>query len=130
MGRILANRLQQIESAIKEAEERQQSALKQLQEQQERLAQAKAEGERILQQAELDAQVVRTAILAGIEADIAKLQSAAEQEIATEQERVVALLRRQIVEQALQEVQARLDRGLSAAAQEELIQRSLSLLTR
>ncbi len=129
LGKILTNRLQQIESAIKEAEQRQQSALKQLQEQQERLAQAQAEGERILQQAELDAQAVRSAILAGVEADIAKLRSAAEQEIVAEQERVLSLLRRQMVEQALQEAQARLERGLSAAAQEELVQRSLSLLT-
>ncbi len=128
LGKILANRLQQIESAISEAEERQQSALKQLNAQQERLAQAQAEAERILQQAELDAQAARSAILAGVEADIAKLKTAAEQEIVSEQERVVALLRRQIAEQALQEVQAQLDRGLSASAQDELIQRSLSLL--
>jgi len=128
LGKILANRLQQIESAIKDAEERQQSALKQLTEQQERLAQAQAEANRILQQAELDAQAARSAILASVEADIAKLRTAAEQEIASEQERVVALLRRQLAEQALQAVQAELDRGLSASVQDELVQRSLSLL--
>jgi len=128
LGKILANRLQQIESAIKEAEARQEAALKQLNAQQERLAQAQAEANRILQQAELDAQAARSAILAGVEADIAKLRTAAEQEIASEQERVVALLRRQIAEQALQAVQAELDRGLSASVQDELVQRSLSLL--
>jgi len=129
LGKILANRLQQIESAIKEAEARQEAALKQLNAQQERLAQAQAEANRILQQAELDAQAARSAILAGVEADIAKLRTAAEQEIASEQERVVAQLRRQVAEQALREVQAQLDRGLSASVQDELVQRSLSLLS-
>jgi F-type H+-transporting ATPase subunit b len=129
LGKILANRLQQIESAIKEAEARQEAALKQLNAQQERLAQAQAEANRILQQAELDAQAARSAILAGVEADIAKLRTAAEQEIASEQARVVAQLRRQVAEQALREVQAQLDRGLSASVQDELVQRSLSLLS-
>lgn len=130
LGKLLSARLQRIEAEIREAEARQKQAQQELEVAQANLAQAQAQAQQILQEAQVTAESVRQSILAGVEADIAKLQSAAEQEIASEQERVLKQLRRQLVEQAISAVQARLEQGLSDSVQQQLVDRSLSLLSR
>jgi F-type H+-transporting ATPase subunit b len=130
LGKLLSARLQKIESAIKDAENRQTKAMEELKLAEAKLTQAEQEAQRIIQEAQKSADLARSTILAGVDEDIAKLQTAAEQEIASEQDRVVKQLRRQLVQQALQATQSRLDQGLSASAQHQLVDRSLSLLSR
>lgn len=130
LGKLLSARLQKIETALKDAETRQAKAKQELETAQTRLTQAEKEAQSIMQSAQQSAESARTAILAGVEEDIAKLQASADQEIASEQDRVIKQLRRQLVEQALQTAQSRFDQGLSASAQHQLVDRSLSLLSR
>ena len=80
-------------------------------------------------QAEADAKQATHAILATVDADIARLREAADQEISTEQDRVIVQLRQQVAEKALANVQSYFDRGLSESTQVELIDRSIALLS-
>jgi F-type H+-transporting ATPase subunit b len=80
-------------------------------------------------QAETDAKSAADLILATVDADIARLRESADQEIATEQERVIVQLRQQVADKALANVQAYFDRGLSESTQIELIDRSIALLS-
>jgi F-type H+-transporting ATPase subunit b len=128
LGKALSQRLEVIESAIKDADKRKQVAIEQLADQQEKLAQAQAECDRLRQQAEIDAKAAASAILASIDADIERLRESANQEIATEQNRVLIQLRQQVAEQALTDVRAYFGRGLEDSVQRELVDRSISLL--
>ncbi|MFN3925777.1 MAG: F0F1 ATP synthase subunit B [Pseudanabaenaceae cyanobacterium] len=130
LGKLLAARLERIETAIEEAEARQQSAQAELEQAQANLAQAQQEAERIIQGAEQTAEAIKNGILAKAVEEIDKLRIAADQEIASEQERVIKQLRRQVIEQSLQGVQDRLNQGLSADVQHQLIDRSLALLSK
>jgi F-type H+-transporting ATPase subunit b len=129
IGNILSSRLKTIESALNEAEQRQQEAAGLLAKQQESLAQAQAEAVRIRQQAEVDAQKAGDAILATIDEDIAKLRTAADAEIATEQERIILQLRQQVAQKALTKVNQYFDQGLSDDVQRELVERSIAMLS-
>ncbi|MFN9885467.1 MAG: F0F1 ATP synthase subunit B [Pseudanabaena sp.] len=129
LGKILSSRLESIQSAICDAEKRQSEASAKLAEQQNKLAQAQSEAEKLRQQAEVDAKHAADLILATVDADIARLHEAADQEIATEQERVIVQLRQQVAEKSLANVQAYFDRGLSEDTQIELIDRSIALLS-
>ncbi len=128
LGKILSARLESIQSAIADAEKRQKDASDKLTLQQQKLAQAKTEADNLRKQAEADANKAADSILATIDADIARLREAADQEIATEQERVIVQLRQQVAEKALSSVQSYFDRGLSEDVQIELIDRSIALL--
>ena len=128
LGKILSARLESIQSAIADAEKRQKDASDKLTLQQQKLAQAKTEADNLRKQAEADAKKAADSILATVDTDIARLREAAEQEISTEQERVIVQLRQQVAEKALSSVQAYFDRGLSEDAQIELIDRSIALL--
>ncbi|MEE3715161.1 F0F1 ATP synthase subunit B [Tumidithrix elongata RA019] len=128
LGKALSQRLETIESAIKDADKRKQVAIEQLADQQEKLAQAQAECDRLRQQAEVDAKAAGAAILATVDADIERLRESADQEIATEQERVLIQLRQRVAEQALAGVRAYFGRGLEDSVQRELVDRSISLL--
>ena len=128
LGKILSARLESIQSAIADAEKRQKEASDKLAVQQEKLAQAKTEADKFRQQADIDAKHAADLILATVDADIARLRESADQEIATEQERVILQLRQQVAEKALASVQSYFDRGLSESTQIELIDRSIALL--
>jgi F-type H+-transporting ATPase subunit b len=128
LGKILSARLESIQSAIADAEKRQKEASDKLAVQQEKLAQAKTEADNLRQQADIDAKHAADLILATVDADIARLRESADQEIATEQERVILQLRQQVAEKALASVQSYFDRGLSESTQIELIDRSIALL--
>lgn len=128
LGKILSARLESIESAIKDADQRKQKAIEQLSDQQEKLAKAQAECDRLIAAAEADAKVASSAILADIDAEIARLRATAATEIATDQERVVIQLRQQLAEKALSQVNAYFERGLSDSVQHQLVDRSIELL--
>lgn len=128
LGKLLSQRLNAIESAISEAEQRQKTAESQLAIQQQNLAQAQVECDRLKAQAEADAKTAKEAILASVAADIERPKAAAGQEIASEQERVLVQLRSSVVEKALVNARAYFDRGLSEDVQRELIDRSITLL--
>ena len=129
LGKILSARLESIQSAIADAEQRQKDAADKLALQQGKLAQAKTEADNLRKQAEADAKHAADVILATVDADIARLREAADQEISTEQERVIVQLRQQVAEKALANVQSYFDRGLSESTQVELIDRSIALLS-
>jgi F-type H+-transporting ATPase subunit b len=119
LGKILSARLESIQSAIADAEKRQKDASDKLALQQGKLAQAKTEADNLRKQAEADAKHAADVILATVDADIARLREAADQEISTEQD----------AEKALASVQSYFDRGLSEDTQIELIDRSIALLS-
>ncbi len=129
LGKILSARLESIQSSISDAEKRQKEATDKLAVQQGKLAQAKTEADNLRKQAETDAKSAADLILATVDADIARLRESADQEIATEQERVIVQLRQQVADKALANVQAYFDRGLSESTQIELIDRSIALLS-
>ncbi len=128
LGKILSQRLESIETAIKDAETRKLKSAEQLANQQKKLAEVQAECDRLRIQAEADAKTASDTILATIAADIERLKASAAQELATEQERVIMQLRQQVVQKSLVQVKAYFDRGLSEATQQELVDRSISLL--
>jgi len=129
LGKILSARLESIQSAIADAENRQKDASAKLTVQQGKLAQAKTEAENLRNQPETDAKHAADLILATVDADIARLRESADQEIATEQDRVIVQLRQQVADKALASVQSYFDLGLSEATQIELIDRSIALLS-
>ena len=129
LGNILSQRLNKIQTAISDAEQRQAKAAEQLAIQQEKLTQTQAECDRLLAQARADAEKVRTQILAGVAADIEKLKLAAQREIDTERDRAIAQLREQVVAKSLSKVNEYFSHGLSDAVQAQLIDRSLNLFS-
>jgi F-type H+-transporting ATPase subunit b len=128
IGKILSQRLANIESAIQDAEKRQQVAVEQLSVQQQKLAQTQTECDRLLKKAEQDAKVAKEAIFATVAADIERVRAAAQREMDTEQERAIAQLRQQVSEKSLAQVGVYLNRGLSETVQHQLVDRSLELL--
>jgi len=130
IGKILSNRLETITTEINAAEKRKQEAIEQLTDQQEKLAQAQAESDRIRQQAEADAKTIGDGILASVAGDIERLREAATQEVASEQERVIIQLRQQVADRALAEVRTYFSQGLSKSVQQQLVDRSIALLSK
>jgi F-type H+-transporting ATPase subunit b len=128
LGKILSQRLENIETAIKDAETRKLKAAAELTDRQKKLAEVQAECDRLKLQAEADAKTAGDAILATIAADIERLKVSAAQELSTEQERVIMQLRQQVVQKSLVQVKAYFDRGLSDSTQQELVDRSIGLL--
>lgn len=128
LGKILSQRLESIETAIRDAEDRKVKAQAQLADKQKKLAEVQAECDRLRLQAEADAKTASETILATIAADIERLKTSATQELATEQERVITQLRQQVVQKSLAQVKAYFDRGLSETTQQELVDRSISLV--
>jgi len=128
LGKILSQRLESIETAIKDAETRKLKAAAELTDKQKKLAEVQVECDRLKLQAQADAKTAGDVILATIAADIERLKASAAQELATEQERVIMQLRQQVVQKSLVQVKAYFDRGLSDTTQQELVDRSISLL--
>jgi F-type H+-transporting ATPase subunit b len=128
LGKILSQRLEGIETAIKDAEARKLKAADQLVDKQQKLAEVQAECDRLRSQAEADAHKASAVILATIAEDIERLKVSAAQELESEQERVIIQLRQQVVQKALAQVSVYFDQGLSETTQQELVDRSISLL--
>lgn len=128
VGGILSERKAEIVKAIESAEARQKGALEELAKQQENLAQAQQEAERIKQQAEATAQKVRDQVMAQAERDIEQQRAAADREIASERARVADRLRRDLVRQALERVEAELPARMDDGTKGRLIDNSIQLL--
>ncbi|MBW4518392.1 MAG: F0F1 ATP synthase subunit B [Scytolyngbya sp. HA4215-MV1] len=128
LGKILGDRQSAIETAIREAEQRKQEAAAALADQQQKLAQAQAEATRIRAEAETSAKAAKAAILAQAELDIQRLREAAEQDVSTEQERVMTELRQRIATLALQKVRSELPSRLDDDLQRRLVDRSIAML--
>lgn len=128
VGKTLAERRSQIETAIKEAEDRKKSASASLAEEQQKLAQAKVEAERIRQDAVVSAERARAAILEETEAELARMRDAASQDITSQQERIARELREVIASQAVALSEDRLKSGLNPDAQWQLVEQSIASL--
>jgi F-type H+-transporting ATPase subunit b len=128
LGKTLSERRSQIETAIKDAEERKRKAAVALAEQQQKLAQAEAEAERLKAEAAASAQRVRESILAQADEDIERMRAATAQDVASQQDKIIRELRQRVATMALQKVEEQLQSGLSDRAQQELIDRSIAML--
>jgi F-type H+-transporting ATPase subunit b len=126
LGNILRERRSRIETAIREAEQRQKEAAAALSDAQQKLTQAQAEAERIRKDAEESAKAAREAILAKAAKDVERLQKTAVEDLNTERERAIAELRAQVSAMALQRVESQLKSQLDDAAQQQLIDSSIA----
>ncbi len=128
LGRILTERRTNIETAIKEAEDRVAKAAEALSDAQQKLTQAQAEAEKIRTEAEARAKAAREAILAQADADVIRLQADAVKDLDSERERAIAELRQRVSALALEKVETQLKDRLDHYAQQKLIDRSIVLL--
>ncbi|MGF1522921.1 MAG: F0F1 ATP synthase subunit B [Leptolyngbyaceae cyanobacterium] len=128
LGNTLASRRAAIEEAIKDAESRQRKATADLAEQQQNLAQAQFKAKEIVETAKQNAAKVRDDILAQAQVDIERMQAAAQQDMSSQEERVMRELRQRIAELAMTRVENELPNRLNADLQSSLIDKSISLL--
>ncbi len=128
LGKTLSERRENIEVAIKEAEQRKKDAAAALAQQQQKLAQAKTEAERIRAEAEARAKVVHDEILVQADQDIQRMKAAAAQDLNSQQERVITELRQRVAALAMQQVESQLRSGVSAETQQHLIDRSIAMI--
>jgi F-type H+-transporting ATPase subunit b len=128
IGNLLSERRSTIETAIREAEERQQAAAGSLAEQQQKLAQAQAKAEQIRADAETSAKVARESILAKAAKDVERLQSDASRDLEAERDRAIADLRQRVATLALEQTESQLQSRLDDTAQQRLVDRSIALL--
>jgi F-type H+-transporting ATPase subunit b len=128
LGTTLKTRRENIESAIKNAEQRAADAAKLLKEAQQKLEQAQAEAERIKAAAQDNAQAASKAILDQAAVDVERLQVAGAADLNADLDKAIAQLRQRVVALALQKVEAELQGGISGDAQKTLIDRSIAQL--
>lgn len=128
LGGQLADRRSEIESAIKDAEQRKKSAASALAEQQQKLAQAKAEAKKILANAEETASRSREAILAQSQADIERMKATAARDMSSQQERVMRELRQRVAELAIERAETELPNRLNDDLKRRLADSSIALL--
>lgn len=128
LGNTLKTRRENIETAIKSAEERAANAAKQLKVAEEKLTQAQVEANRIKADAENSAKAAGEAILVQAAADVEKMQAAGAADLNAELERVISQLRQKVVAQALQKAEAQLKAGIAEDAQIRIIDRSIAQL--
>ena len=128
LGNTLSSRRSSIEESIQDAERRQKEALAALEEQNKNLAQAQVTAKEILDNAALNAAKLRDSLLAETQADIAKMQAAAVQDVSFQQEKVVRELRQRIADLAIARAEAELPNRLNPDLQTALIDKSIALL--
>lgn len=128
LGKILGGRKEAIETAIQDAEKRKKEAAAALAAEQQKLAQAQAEAQKIRASADEAATSVRNQVLAKAEQDIQRMREVAAQDLSSEQERILTELRQRVVAMALQKVEAELPSRLSDNSQQQLVDRSISML--
>ncbi|MGP1385845.1 MAG: F0F1 ATP synthase subunit B [Thainema sp.] len=128
LGNILGERRSRLETAIREAEQRKQEAMSALAEQQQKLAQAQAEAKRILETAQKNAENAKAEVLAQSEKDLERLKTSAAQDLTSQQERIVAELRRRIATLALEKAESQLSDHLDDNVQQQLISHSIDRL--
>lgn len=128
LGKTLADRKAQIETAIREAETRKKEAAAALADEQQKLAQAQTEASRILAEAQERAKAVHESILAEAQAEMERLKAAEAQDLSRQQERAMAELRQRIAALALERVESQLQSGIGESTQQQLIDRSIATI--
>ncbi len=129
LGGKLQERREEIEKAITEAEARQKKASSSLAEQQQKLQMAKKEAERIRTEATGNAESARQAVMAQSAKDIERLKASAQQDISSQQDRVMQELRQQVSQMALDKVRSRLPQILEQdGLQTKLVDQSIAQL--
>lgn len=128
IGNILTERRAKIETAIKEAEQRQREAAAALADAQQKLMQAQTEAERIRKEAEKNAQAAKEAVMATAAQDVERLKATAAQDLNSEREKAIAELRQRVAAMAMEQVESRLKSQLDESAQQQLLDRSIALL--
>ncbi|BAU07527.1 ATP synthase F0 subunit B [Fischerella major NIES-592] len=128
ISNTLSERRSNIETAIREAEQRAKEAAAQLSDAQQKLTQAQAEAQQIRKAAEENARSVREAILARAAEEVERMKETAARDLDTERERAFAELRQRVVAMALQKAESELRSGIGDDAQQRLIDSSIALL--
>ncbi|PSN19846.1 ATP synthase F0 subunit B [filamentous cyanobacterium CCP5] len=128
LGGQLADRRAEIESAIKDAEQRKKEAASALAEQQQKLAQSKADAKQILANAEETAKRSRESILAQAEEDVERMKATAARDLSSQQDRVIRELRQRISELAIQRAESDLPNRLNDDLKRRLADSSIALL--
>jgi F-type H+-transporting ATPase subunit b len=128
LGKILSERRANIEEAIQDAERRQKEAADALSEAQSNLAQAQAQAEQIRKRGEEQAKAAKEAILEEAAQDIERLKTEASNELEMEREQAIAEIRRRIFSMALEKAESEINNKLDESAQQELINRSITML--
>ena len=128
LGNILNERRLQIANAIQEAEDRQRKAATALGKEQQKLTQAQAEAERICQKAKDRATALANEIAEKSRQDVKRLKETAAADLSSEQERVIAQLKKQIAQMALNKAESQLKEQVDEDMQHFLIDRSIAQL--
>jgi F-type H+-transporting ATPase subunit b len=128
LGKILSERQSQIETAIREAEERKQTAVAALAGEQQKLAQAKSEAVRIREAAEQSAEKAKAAIIAETEVELVRMRQSASQDITSQEERIARELRSRIAVLAIEKAEEQLKATLTPDAQGQLVDQSIQFL--
>lgn len=128
LGKILSERRANIETALKEAEQRLKQSAAALSDGQQKLAQAQAEAQRIRAGGEERAKAAKDAIAAAAARDVERLRAEAARNVDSERERVISELRQRVAAMALQQVESQLKDRLDDSAQNQLIERSIALI--
>ena len=128
LGNILNERRSQIADAIQAAEERQRKAAAALEKEQHKLTQAQAEAERIRQRAKNRATTLANEIAEKSRQDVERLKETAAADLSSEQERVIAQLKKQIAQMALDKAESQLKERVNEDMQHQLIDRSIAQL--
>lgn len=128
LGETLSSRRSQIQSEIQDAEQRKQKAASELASQQQKLAQAQAEAKKLLEDAHTRAESAKAAILAQADKDIERLKAEAQKDVSSQQDKIAAELRQYVAEKALISAELLCKSELNDASQQQLIDRSISML--
>lgn len=128
LGDTLSSRKAEIESAIRDAEERKKKAASELASQQQKLAQAQAEAKKLIEDAHARAEAVKASIAEQAERDIERLKADAQRDLSSQQARITLELRRAIAEKALVAAEGLCKAELNDDSQRQLIDRSIAML--
>ena len=128
LGETLSSRRSQIQTEIQDAEQRKQKAASELASQQQKLAQAQAEAKKLLEDANKRAESAKAAILAQADKDIERLQAEAQKDVSSQQDKIATQLRQYVAEKALIAAESLCKSELNDASQQQLIDRSISML--
>lgn len=128
LGNILSERRSAIEAAIQGAEDRQKKAAAALVAQQKNLKEAQSQAEQIKAGAEENAQKARVALLAQAEKDVERMKASAQQDLASQQDRVLRELKQRVTALALAKVETDLPGALTDSVQTKLVDQSIALL--
>jgi len=126
LGKILNERRDRIQTAIKEAEGRAKTAAESLADAQQKLAEAQKEAERIIADAQKRAESAKQEILAQNAQEIERMKASSAQEMNTERDRVIAELRSRVAAMALENVEGQLRDRLNDDRQKDLVDRSIA----